>query len=170
MKDLPDSPSGRYMLNLHSQLDESVEYIRHVHTETPAVGIVLGSGLSSLSAALTEVVSIDGASIPHYPQATAPGHRGRLLLGKLAGVPVCLLDGRLHRYEGHEFEAIVYPIRLMIALGIQSLVVSNAAGGVNRNYRAGDIVILDGHRGEIVIDPDEETLARYRDSVQQRES
>ncbi len=136
---------GRHMINLHNQLNESVEYIRSFHTETPVAGIVLGSGLSSLSETLTDAVSIDGANIPHYPHASAPGHRGRPLLGKLAGLPVCLLDGRLHRYEGHSFDAIVYPVRLMIALGIQSLVVSNAAGGVNTAYRPGDIVILDDH-------------------------
>lgn len=133
------------MRNLRSQLNQSVDYIQGLHGGTPSVGIILGSGLSSLGDSLTETVAIDGASIPHYPQATAPGHRGQLLLGKLAGLPVCLLDGRLHRYEGHEFDAIVYPVRLMIALGIRTLVVSNASGGVNENYRPGDLVILDDH-------------------------
>jgi purine-nucleoside phosphorylase len=133
------------MDDLHIRLNESVEYIHNFHTETPVAGIVLGSGLSSLGDSLEQAVSVDGSDIPHYPQATAPGHRGRLLFGKLAGVPVCLVDGRLHRYEGHDFDAIVYPVRLMIALGIRTLVVSNAAGGVNQTYSAGDIVILDDH-------------------------
>lgn len=133
------------MDDLQIRLNESVEYVHNFHTETPLAGIVLGSGLSSLGESLEQAVSVDGSDIPHYPQATAPGHRGRLLFGKLAGIPVCLIDGRLHRYEGHDFDTIVYPVRLMIALGIQTLIVSNAAGGVNQTYSTGDIVILDDH-------------------------
>ncbi|NQV27719.1 MAG: purine-nucleoside phosphorylase [Rhodopirellula sp.] len=133
------------MADLQTHLDESVQYIRRFHTEVPAVGIVLGSGLASLSQHLDLAVAIEGSAIPHYPQATAPGHRGRMLFGKLAGVPVCLIDGRLHRYEGHNFDAIVYPVRLMIASGIRTLIVSNAAGAVNQKYRCGDLVVLDDH-------------------------
>lgn len=133
------------MTNIYASLDESIEYVRKIYADAPVAGIVLGSGLSSLSDSLGEVVAIDGDDIPHYPRATAPGHRGRLLFGKLAGLPVCLVDGRLHRYEGHDFDSIVYPVRLMIALGIQTLVVSNAAGAVNQQYHCGDIVILDDH-------------------------
>jgi len=133
------------MDDLHIRLNESVEYIHNFHSEAPVAGIVLGSGLSSLCESLEQTVAVDGSDIPHYPQATAPGHRGRLLFGKLAGTPVCLIDGRLHRYEGHDFDTIVYPVRLMIALGIRTLIVSNAAGGVNQAYSVGDIVILDDH-------------------------
>lgn len=133
------------MTNLLTRINESVEFIRPFYTETPAVGVVLGSGLSQLSESLNEVVAVNGRDIPHYPQPTAPGHRGRLLFGKLADQNVCLIDGRLHRYEGHDFDAIVYPVRLMIALGIRILVVSNAAGAVNQKYHCGDIVILDDH-------------------------
>jgi purine-nucleoside phosphorylase len=133
------------MINIRANLNESVEYIRSLYTDAPAAGVVLGSGLSSLGAQLDQVVAIDGGDIPHYSQATAPGHRGRLLFGKLAGQHVCLIDGRLHRYEGHDFDTIVYPVRLMIALGIRTLVVSNAAGAVNQKYRCGDIVVLNDH-------------------------
>ncbi len=139
------SLSGQRMTNIHASLDESVDYIRDFYSGTPIAGIVLGSGLSSLSNSLDEVVAFDGDVIPHYPRTTAPGHRGRLLFGKLAGLPVCLVDGRFHRYEGHDFDTIVYPVRLMIALGIQTLVVSNAAGAVNQQFSCGDIVILDDH-------------------------
>jgi len=140
-----DFKTKQPMTNLRVKLNESIEHIRSFYTDTPVAGVVLGSGLGSLSDLLDEVIIIDGADIPHYPQATAPGHRGRLLFGKIANLSVCLIDGRLHRYEGHDFDAIVYPIRLMFALGIQSLVVSNAAGAVNPNYRNGDVVILDDH-------------------------
>ncbi|MDA1162878.1 MAG: purine-nucleoside phosphorylase [Planctomycetota bacterium] len=133
------------MQDQHTRLNASVECIRKFHHGTPVAGIVLGSGLASLADCLDEAIVIDGCDIRHYPQTTAPGHRGRLLFGKLSGLPVCLIDGRLHRYEGHDFETIVYPVRLMIALGIRLLVVSNAAGAVNRNYRSGDVVVLDDH-------------------------
>lgn len=133
------------MINIRAKLNESVEYIRRLYTDVPMAGVVLGSGLSSLGAELDQVVAINGEDIPHYPQATAPGHRGQLLFGQLAGQHVCLIDGRLHRYEGHDFVNIVYPVRLMIALGIQTLVVSNAAGGVNQSYRPGDVVVLKDH-------------------------
>lgn len=133
------------MHDLHTRINESVEYIRRFHADKPVAGIVLGSGLSSLGESLDNVIAIDGSDIPHYPKSTAPGHKGRLLFGELAGLPVCLVDGRLHRYEGHAFDTIVYPIRLMVALGIQTLVVSNAAGAVNPRYSVGDIAIIDDH-------------------------
>jgi purine-nucleoside phosphorylase len=97
------------MINLQVNLNESVEYIRNFYTDTPIAGVVLGSGLASLGDSLDEVTAIDGADIPHYPQATAPGHRGRLLFGRIAGLPVCLVDGRLHRYEGHDFDTMSIP-------------------------------------------------------------
>lgn len=133
------------MVDLHTRINESVDYIRRFNVDAPETGIVLGSGLSSLSESLDDVIAIHGADIPHYPKSTAPGHRGRLLFGNLGGVPVCLVDGRLHRYEGHAFDTIVYPVRLMVALGIQTLVVSNAAGGVNPEYGVGDVVVIDDH-------------------------
>lgn len=133
------------MPDLHAQLAASTKFIRERAPAKPVVGIVLGSGLGPLSDSLSNPTVVEGSEIPFYPRASAPGHRGKLRFGELAGVPVVLMDGRLHRYEGHEFDSIVYPVRLMMQLGIELLVVSNAAGGVNPDYATGDVVVLDDH-------------------------
>lgn len=111
----------------------------------PAVGIVLGSGLGALADGLEDPVAIPFADLPGWPAATAPGHAGRLLLGRLDSVPVVLLQGRLHLYEGNAPGLVVQPVLLMGALGARTIVLTNAAGGLSPVYRAGTLMVIADH-------------------------
>jgi purine-nucleoside phosphorylase len=111
----------------------------------PAVGIVLGSGLGALADEVTDAVAIPFADLPGWPAATAPGHAGRLVLGSLEGVPVVLLQGRLHVYEGNAEGLVVQPVLLMARLGARVVVLTNAAGGVNPDYAAGTLMVIADH-------------------------
>jgi purine-nucleoside phosphorylase len=111
----------------------------------PRLGIVLGSGLGSLADQLDGVTAIPFPELPGWPPASAPGHAGRLLLGRLAGVPVVCLQGRLHMYEGHSVRLVVEPVLLMRRLGAQAVVLTNAAGGVNAAYPAGTLMLIADH-------------------------
>jgi len=111
----------------------------------PRVGIVLGSGLGGLAADLASPVAIPFADLPGWPAATAPGHAGRLLLGHLDGVPVVMLQGRLHLYEGNSPGLVVQPVLLMGQLGARVIVLTNAAGGVNPGYGPGTLMVIADH-------------------------
>jgi purine-nucleoside phosphorylase len=111
----------------------------------PRLGIVLGSGLGDVADTLDEPVAVPFAELPGWPAATAPGHVGRLLLGRLDGMPVALLQGRLHLYEGHDPGLVVQPVLLMGRLGARIVVLTNASGGVNPVFRAGTLMVIADH-------------------------
>lgn len=111
----------------------------------PEVGIVLGSGLGGLADELVDPVAIPFAELPGWPAATAPGHVGRLLLGRLEGIPVAMLQGRLHLYEGHDPGLVVQPVLLMGRLGARIVVLTNAAGGVDPGFGPGTLMIINDH-------------------------
>ncbi|GLV59369.1 purine nucleoside phosphorylase [Dictyobacter sp. S3.2.2.5] len=130
---------------LYDQAMEATQAIQK-HTETkPALAIILGSGLGDLATEIRDAVAIPYGEIPHFPQSTVAGHAGRLLIGNLAGVPVVAMQGRFHFYEGHAVHLTTLPVRVMRLLGAETLIVSNAAGGVNPNYRPGDFMLLRDH-------------------------
>ena len=109
------------------------------------VAIVLGSGLGELGDKLGIRIAIPYADIPGFAQSGAPGHKGMLLAGTLGGRPVLCMQGRLHRYEGHEFSQVTFPVRVLRLLGVQTLLVTNAAGGINTGYAVGDIMVISDH-------------------------
>lgn len=121
--------------------------IRSAWKEIPEVCIVLGSGLSSLAESLTETIELPYTEIPGFPAVTVAGHEGTLIFGKLHHVPVLLMKGRFHYYEGHPIQNVVFPIRVMLELGIHSLILTNAAGGINTTMKPGDLMILKDHIG-----------------------
>lgn len=123
----------------------ATEAIRARAPFVPKVGMILGSGLGSIANFIEESVSIPYSEIPHFHPTSVEGHAGRLLLGKFWGVPVVALQGRLHVYEGYSMDEIVFPTRVICSLGIQSLVLTNAAGGINLNYKPGDLMIIMDH-------------------------
>lgn len=133
------------MLKVYDQIAESVENIRRRWCGCPQVGIILGSGLGAVGDAIELDNAFDYHDLPHFLRSTAVGHRGRLLCGKLAGVPVVAMQGRFHAYEGYSAAAATFPVRVMNALGIKLLIVSNAAGGLNPSFAAGDIMVIDDH-------------------------
>lgn len=113
----------------------------------PEVCVVLGSGLSSLADILQNKQEIPYSDIPGFPEVTVVGHEGLMIFGDLSGIPVMLLKGRFHYYEGHPIENVVFPIRVMLELGIKTVILTNAAGGVNRSYNPGDLMIIRDHIG-----------------------
>jgi purine-nucleoside phosphorylase len=133
------------MQHLRAQIEESATYIRSRWIGRPRCGIVLGSGLGSVGDAIALERAFDYHNIPHFQRSTAVGHKSRLLCGHLASVPVVAMQGRFHCYEGHSAERATFPVRVMKALGIELLIVSNAAGGLNPLYAAGDIMVIDDH-------------------------
>ena len=104
--------------------------------------IILGSGLGELANAIQNPTVIPYAQIPHFAHSTAIGHKGNLIVGTLGGVPVLAMQGRFHYYEGHAMEQVTFPIRVMKLLGIENLLVSNAAGGINTSFKIGDLMII----------------------------
>ncbi|MBW3599674.1 MAG: purine-nucleoside phosphorylase [Planctomycetes bacterium] len=133
------------MLELYGQIEEAVAAIRKKWSGRPHAGIILGTGLGGLAGEIEIEAEFNYESIPHFPLSTAIGHRGRLLCGKLEGVPVAAMEGRLHMYEGYSLKQVTLPVRIMKALGADLLIVSNACGGMNPYFRCGDIMVIDDH-------------------------
>src|SRR5215469_8917340 len=111
----------------------------------PRVGIVLGSGLGAAAEAVTDQIVVPFAQIPHFPQSTVEGHSGRVVAGRLGGAPVAILQGRVHYYEGYSPAEVTFPVRVLGALGIRAVVLTNAAGGIKEGYRIGQLVALADH-------------------------
>lgn len=133
------------MQQLVAQIEEPVAFIRKEWDCQPRVGIILGSGLGAVGGDIEVENSFDYGDIPHFLKSTALGHRGRLMCGRLSTVPVVAMQGRFHCYEGHSAERATFPVRVMKSLGIELLIVSNAAGGLNPNFAVGDLMVIDDH-------------------------
>ncbi|MCC7354672.1 MAG: purine-nucleoside phosphorylase, partial [Anaerolineae bacterium] len=126
---------------------ESADDIRQRTPHRPTIGLILGSGLGALAAEVSEATIIPFDQVPHFPPSTVPGHAGRLVIGWLAGKAVLVMQGRIHYYEGYSMEQVTLPVRIMRAFGITTLIVTNAAGGLNPAYRAGDLMVITDHVG-----------------------
>lgn len=125
--------------------DAAAAAIRARTQHRPTVGLVLGSGLNVLAEQVARADYIPYGDIPHFGVSTVPGHVGRLVIGELAGVSVCVMQGRLHYYEGYSMQQITLPVRVMKQLGINTLILTNAAGGLNPTFAAGDLMVLSDH-------------------------
>ncbi|MEC8337154.1 MAG: purine-nucleoside phosphorylase [Planctomycetota bacterium] len=133
------------MLDLFDKIEEAKAFIAKKWSGTPKAGIILGTGLGPFVEHIEIEAEIDYESIPHFPSSTATSHRGRLICGKIDGVPVVAMEGRIHLYEGHAAKMITLPVRVMRAMGAKWLIASNAVGGMNPNYQAGDIMVIEDH-------------------------
>ena len=138
---------------LTSQLNETIAFIQSQYAPRPEVGVVLGSGLGNLVKEMRVEKEIDYESIPHFPVSTVEGHHGKLILGELGGKKIVCMAGRFHFYEGYSAAEVAYPIRVMHGLGINTLLLSNAAGGVNPSFKVGDLMIIDDHISFFVPNP-----------------
>jgi len=127
------------------QYQEACDAIRKLCDIRPKIGLVLGSGLGDMAGLMTEAVAIPYADLPHFPTSTAPSHAGRLHMGYLFGQPAVIMQGRIHTYEGYSPQQATFPIRVMQMLGVESLILTNAAGGVNKSFRVGDLMVIDDH-------------------------
>lgn len=126
-------------------LHEAAEYIRAKSGIRPEIGLILGSGLGILADLIQDGISIPYQEIPHFPVSTVEGHEGELLLGTIEGRAVVMMKGRFHMYEGYSPQLTAFPVRVMKQLGIQSLLVTNAAGGINTSYQPGDMMVISDH-------------------------
>lgn len=133
------------MNNVLTQLQETASYIRAKTQLKPKIGLVLGSGLGSFVDSLKIDASITFDEIPYFVKPSVEGHPGRLVIGTCAGVPIAVLQGRIHFYEGHTMSQVVYPIRTLSMLGIEKLILSNSAGGLDPNMKSGDFMLIDDH-------------------------
>jgi purine-nucleoside phosphorylase len=131
------------MLHTAAQIAETAAAVRKRWSKTPRAGIILGSGLGELANEIDAEATIDYADLPNFPRVSAIGHAGRLVCGQLAGIPVAAFQGRFHLYEGRTPQEAAMPVRLLQALGAGTLVVSNAAGGLNPQHAAGDVMLID---------------------------
>ncbi len=133
------------MSELKKKIQESVDFIKTKTKLQPTIGIILGTGLGALADEITNKTVIDYGDIPHFPLSTVESHHGKLIFGNLGGKNVVAMQGRFHFYEGYSMEQITLPVRVMKFLGAKTLIVSNAAGGLNPNFRKGDIMIIVDH-------------------------
>ena len=132
---------------------EAVEAIQAKYNIKPSVGIVLGSGLGSFISEINVEYKINYADIPNFPVSTVEGHSGELIFGEIGGKKVVAMAGRFHYYEGYSTQEVVFPIRVLKFLGIETLLISNAAGGTNRSFRVGDLMIIKDHISMLTLNP-----------------
>lgn len=134
-------------MELKQRLDETAQFIKgKIGNRQPKVGVTLGSGLGQFADDLQEACQIPYSEIPHFHGTSVVGHAGRIVVGKTqAGVEVIALQGRIHAYEGHSFDEVVFPTRVLKALGVTHLILTNASGGMNPQFKAGDLVLIKDH-------------------------
>lgn len=133
------------MLDQYEKITAAATFIAGMWSLKPKVGVILGSGLGGATAAITDKVVIPYDQIPHVARSTAHGHSGQLVCGMLEGVPVVVMEGRQHAYEGYPLQQITFPVRVLQRLGAELLIVTNACGGLNPQYRSGDLMVIEDH-------------------------
>ena len=124
---------------------EAIDYIKSKGITEPKVGLILGSGLGDLADEIEESIQLDYSDIPNFPVSTVEGHDGKLVYGTLAGKKVIALKGRFHYYEGYDLDKVTFPVRIFKELGVESVIITNAAGGVNESFNPGDLMIITDH-------------------------
>jgi len=153
---------------MDSKLTAAAEWLRSRLPHPPLVGVILGSGLGDFADGVDERVTIPYGDIPGFPASAVVGHSGTLVAGTVRGVPTVVLSGRVHYYEGHPMPAVVFPARVLGLLGCRTVVVTNAAGGVNRSFRSGNLMLIEDHINAFGTNPlvgtnDEDLGPRFPD-------
>ena len=133
------------MNNIFDNIQESADFIKNKSNILPKIGLILGSGLGVLADEIQNAVKIKYNEIPNFPVSTVEGHAGQLVIGNLEGKQVIAMQGRFHYYEGYSQQEITFPVRVMKALGVDTMVVTNAAGGANTNFKPGDLMVIKDH-------------------------
>jgi purine-nucleoside phosphorylase len=153
---------------LLARIEEARSFIASKTKVKPELGLILGSGLGVLAELIEDAVVLPYSDIPHFPISTVFGHAGELVIGHVGGKNVVLMKGRFHMYEGYSAQEVTFPVRVMKALGIQTLIVTNAAGGVNKSYEVGDLMLISDHinmtsRSPLIGHNDDELGVRFPD-------
>lgn len=156
------------MEQIASKIKEAVQMIKARMGVKPTVGLILGSGLGDLAEEIEDAIKLKYEDIPHFSVSTVHGHAGQLVIGQLRGLPVVAMQGRFHFYEGYSMQEITFPVRVMKGLGVDTLVVTNACGGMNNNFQPGDLMIIQDHLNMTGANPligpnDEELGPRFPD-------
>jgi len=150
------------MTELREHIDETIRFLRTKTQSTPAIGIILGTGLGGLVKEINIETIIDYGDIPYFPVSTVESHKGKLIFGTLGGKSIVAMQGRFHFYEGYSLQQVTYPVRVMKLLGVSTLVISNAAGGMNPLFSKGDIMLITDHINLLgdnpLIGPNEDEL------------
>ncbi|WP_348266015.1 purine-nucleoside phosphorylase [Edaphobacter paludis] len=133
------------MTDQYTQATATADSIRALTPIAPRLGIILGSGLGNFASQVENAVIVPYSDIPYFPHSTVEGHSGKLVLGHVAGVPVAVMQGRVHAYEGYPLSEVTFPTRVLGLLGCKSLIVTNAAGAINTKYKQGDLVVISDH-------------------------
>src|SRR5580765_2096840 len=141
------------MTDLRKQIDEAVGFLRTKTSTRPSIGIILGTGLGGLAKEIGTEAVVDYADIPHFPLSTVESHHGKLIFGTLAGRNVVAMQGRFHCYEGYSLQQVAFPVRVMRFIGVTTLLISNAAGGMNPQFSRGTIMIITDHINLIGSNP-----------------
>ena len=130
---------------MYERILETASWLKERMTTSPQTAIILGTGLGQLASEITDAYSFSYSEIPNFPVSTVEGHAGRLIFGKLGGKDIMAMEGRFHYYEGYDMKEVTFPERVMYELGIKTLFVSNAAGGMNPEFKIGDLMVIDDH-------------------------
>lgn len=130
---------------LYDQIQETAATLRSKWKGSPRIGIILGTGLGGLEADIAKDVTIPYGELPHFPVSTVESHAGKLLCGKLGGKEVVAMAGRFHQYEGYSLQQVTFPVRVLKAIGVDTLIVSNACGGLNPQFSKGDLMLIEDH-------------------------
>ena len=141
------------MIGMFEKLEETVAFVRQRTDLQPTAGVILGSGLGQLVERMDDQVAIDYLDLPHFPAPTVAGHAGRMVIGRIGGVVVVAMQGRFHYYEGHDMRTVAYPTALMKHFGVRTLIVSNSAGGINRDFTPGDLMLITDHINLFATNP-----------------
>ncbi len=136
-----------------SELKETSAFIKKIYDPEPCIGVVLGSGLGNFASEIEKEKEIEYSELPHFPLSTVEGHDGKLIFGKINGKNIIAMAGRFHYYEGYTAQQVVFPIRLMKFLGVKTLLISNAAGGMNSSFKIGDLMIIKDHISMFIVNP-----------------
>jgi purine-nucleoside phosphorylase len=141
----PSNDDQKKPLDAYDRASQALVHIFLKSDRKPTLGIILGSGLGNFASQVEDAVTIPYAEIPHWPQSTVQGHSGKLVIGTIGGVSVAVMQGRVHAYEGYPISDVVFPTRVLAMLGCKSLIVTNAAGGINKTYGQGGLVCISDH-------------------------
>jgi len=133
------------MTNLFSRARAAADHLLAQTTHRPKLAIILGSGLGDFADSVLDAIAVPYAQIPHFPQSTVAGHSGRMVIGTIGGVPVAVMQGRVHAYEGYAMDEVTFPMRVLGLMGVETLIVTNAAGGIRADFKPGSIVGISDH-------------------------
>ncbi len=145
---------------MFEKVKETADFIREKGINAPKVGVILGTGLHNLASKMDQDLSIDYADIPHFPVSTVEFHKGKLIYGKIGGTEALIMQGRFHYYEGYDMKQVTFPVRVLKELGVEYLLISNAAGSMNPDFSKGELMLLDDH---INMQPDNPLLGKNVD-------